>query len=327
MRLVLVEHDGQQLKSASLHGLTVAQQLGGEVMLLVIGCGLDTIANELSKYGASRVLVADDPSLSHELADRYAAVLCQVISEYKVTTLIGSHSTFTKDIMPRAAAILDWPMVSDVISTEVVDGSQTYCRPVHAGNVHAMVVVEGECCALSIRAAAFSKPSAVDTSTPIQPIAVDPGSFSNGTEWISEQRQKSDRPELTEARVVIGGGRPLADSSTFEKLIGELANVLGGAVGATRAAVDAGIAPNDWQIGQTGKVIAPELYFAIGISGAIQHLAGIKDARVIVVINNDPEAPIFQMATYGLVGDLFQCVPELIEELHHCSTNQEHGEN
>src|SRR5262249_361841 len=221
-------------------------------------------------------------------------------------------STFSKDILPRLAAQIDAPMLTDVIAIEKTDDTTSYRRPTYAGSMIATVTLNGERCVLTIRASAFAIPATVHAASEIQILAIDEAALPEGMKFVSREERVSDRPDLTEAKVVIGGGRPLKDKATFDRLVGGLADVLGGAIGATRAAVDTGLAPNDYQIGQTGKVIAPDLYIALGISGAIQHLAGIKDSRVIVAINKDPDAPIFQMATYGLVADIHQAVPELI---------------
>ena len=311
--LVLIEHDRQHVKRPSLHAITLARQLGGEYALLVLGHGLDEIAAALVSYGACAVVVADDPVLAEPLADRYATVIAEAARKLDAKTLLGTSSTFSKDILPRAAALLDAPMVTDVLAIEEKDGSIAYRRPINAGSMLATVKVEGDRRVLTVRATAFEAPAADAAACPIERFAFDAASLPNGMQFISSEQRKSDRPDLTEARVVVSGGRPLKDKETFERLVGGLADALGGAVGATRAAVDAGMAPNDYQIGQTGKIVAPELYIALGISGAIQHLAGIKDSRIIVAINKDPDAPIFQMATYGLVGDLHQIVPQLIE--------------
>jgi electron transfer flavoprotein alpha subunit len=313
--VVLIELDRQQLKRPSLHAITLARQLGGDYALLVLGHGLDEIAASLVSYGATAVVVADDPALAEPLADRYAAVISEVVCKRGAKTLLGSSSTFSKDILPRVAALLEAPMVTDVIALEKIDGANAYQRPINAGSMLATVKVDGELLVLTARATAFEAPIADASQCPVEQFKFDVAGLPNGMEFISREERVSDRPDLTEARVVVSGGRPLKDSETFERLVGGLADALGGAVGATRAAVDAGMAPNDYQIGQTGKVVAPELYIAIGISGAIQHLAGIKDSRIIVAINKDPEAPIFQMATYGLVGDLHQVVPQLIEAI------------
>jgi electron transfer flavoprotein alpha subunit len=313
--LVLIELDRQQVKRPSLHAITLARQLGGDYALLVLGHDLDKVAPALVSYGASAVIVADDRALAEPLADRYAVVIAEAARKKGAKTLVGSSSTFSKDVLPRAAALLDAPMVTDVLALEEVNGATAYRRPINAGSMLATVKVEGDVCVLTARATAFEAPSADAAPCRVERLEFDAATLPCGMQFISREQRVSDRPDLTEARVVVSGGRPLKDSETFERLIGGLADVLGGAVGATRAAVDSGMVPNDSQIGQTGKVVAPELYVAIGVSGAIQHLAGIKDSRVIVAINKDPDAPIFQMATYGLVGDLHQIVPQLIEAI------------
>jgi electron transfer flavoprotein alpha subunit len=215
--------------------------------------------------------------------------------------------------LPRIAALFDAPMVSDVLAIEQTDGSTAYRRPINAGSMLATVTLESDRRVLTVRATAFEAPVPNAAPCPLERFEFDAATLPDGIEFISREERKSGRPDLTEARVVVCGGRPLKDTETFERLVGGLADALGGAIGATRAAVDAGMVPNDYQVGQTGKIIAPELYVGMGISGAIQHLAGIKDSRIIVAINKDPDAPIFQMATYGLVGDLHQLVPQLIE--------------
>ena len=313
--LILIEHDRQQVKRPSLHAITLARELGGDYALLVLGHGLEGIAASLVSYGASAVVVADDPALAEPLADRYAAVIGEVAQKCGAKTVIGTSSTFSKDVLPRVAALLDAPMVTDVLAIEEKDGSIAYRRPINAGSMFAMVNLEGDRRVLTVRATAFEPPAADTAPCPIKRFDFDPASLPNGIQFISREERKSDRPDLAEARVVVSGGRPLKDKETFERLVGGLADALGGAIGATRAAVDAGMAPNDYQIGQTGKIVAPELYIALGISGAIQHLAGIKDSRIIVAINKDPDAPIFQMATYALVGDVYQIVPQLIESI------------
>jgi electron transfer flavoprotein alpha subunit len=313
--LVLIEHDRHCVKRASLRGITLARQLGGEYALLVLGHGIDEIAASLVSYGASAVVVADDPALSEPLADRYAAVIVEAVRKRDLRTVVGTSSTFSKDVLPRAAALLDVPMVTDVLAIEEMPGSTLYRRPVNAGSMFATVKLESNRRVLTARATAFETPAADAAACPIERFEFDVASLPKGMEFISREQRISGRPDLTEAAVVVCGGRPMKDKETFERLVGGLADALGGAVGATRAAVDAGMAPNDYQVGQTGKVIAPQLYIGIGISGAIQHLAGIKDSRVIVAINKDPDAPIFQVATYGLVGDLHQIVPQFIDAL------------
>jgi electron transfer flavoprotein alpha subunit len=313
--LILIEHDRRQVKGPSLHAVTAVRQLGGDYAFLLLGSDLDEMAKSLTTYGASAVLLAEAVALAEPLADRYASVIADAFQKVGASTLIATSSTFSKDILPRVAALLDAPMLSDVLAIEENEGALSYRRPISAGSMLATVQLQGDKRVLTIRAAAFEAPPREASSSPVENLTVDPASLPNGMQFISREERVSDRPDLTEARVVIGGGRPLKDKETFDRLVGGLADTLGGAIGATRAAVDTGLAPNDYQIGQTGKVIAPELYIALGISGAIQHLAGIKDSRVIVAINKDPDAPIFQMATYGLVGDLHQLVPQLIEAI------------
>ena len=313
--LILVEHDRRQVKRPSLHAITAARQLDNDFALLLLGHGVEEMANSLATYGASAVLVADDPALEEPLADRYAAVIADPFQKTGATTLLGTSSTFSKDILPRAAALLDAPMLTDVLAIENNNGAISYRRPISAGSLLATVQLAGARRVLSIRASAFAAPARDAPPCPIERLEFDAASLPDGMQFVSREERISDRPDLTEARVVVGGGRPLKDKETFDRLVGGLADVLGGTIGATRAAVDTGLAPNDYQIGQTGKVIAPDLYIALGISGAIQHLAGIKDSRIIVAINKDPDAPIFQMATYGLVGDLHQIVPQLIESI------------
>lgn len=309
--LILIELDAGKVKRASLNAITLAQQLGGDYALLVLGHGLDETASSLTGFGASAVLVADDAALAEPTADRYAAVIVEALKHSGAQTLLASSSTFSKDILPRAAALLDAPMLTDVLGVE----GPAFRRPINAGSDLALVQLEGDRRVLTARATAFAAPGDVAEKSLIEKFDVAAVSLPNDTKFISREERKSDRPDLGEARVVIAGGRPLKDKETFERLVGGLADALGGAIGATRAAVDSGMVPNDYQIGQTGKIVAPELYIGLGISGAIQHLAGIKDSRVIVAINKDADAPIFQMATYGLVGDLHELVPTLIEAL------------
>ena len=313
--LVLIEHDHQQVKRSSLNAITAARQFDGGFALLVVGHELDVIAESLASYGASVVLVADDSALAEPLADRYAQVVAEAARNSGATTILGTSSTFSKDVLPRAAALLDAPMLTDVTAIERMDGTVCYRRPINAGSMFATVTLEGDRRVLTVRATAFEAPGPTAAVSSVSRLRLQGASLPKGMQFISREQRKSDRPDLADARVVVSGGRPLKDGKTFEQLVGGLADSLGGAIGATRAAVDAGMAPNDCQIGQTGKVVAPELYIALGISGAIQHLAGIKDSRIIVAINKDPDAPIFQMATYGLVGDLHQIVPQLIEAI------------
>jgi electron transfer flavoprotein alpha subunit len=316
MTIILVEHDRGQLKRTSLNAISLARQLGGDFALLVLGNSLESLGESLAKFGAKAVLLAEHPALAHPLADRYARVVADAATSRGASAVVGCSSTFTKDVLPRVAALLDSPMLTDVLGVQQTNGDILFQRPMQAGNVIATVKLDSPLRILSVRATAFSAPAPQTERSPIEKIAVDPARLSTGSEFISrEQRDTGHRPELTEAAVVVSGGRPLKDKATFDRLIGGLADTLHGAVAATRAAVDAGIAPNDLQVGQTGKIIAPQLYIAVGVSGAIQHLAGVKDSRVIVAINKDADCPMFRAATYGLVGDLHQIVPQLIDAL------------
>ncbi|HLV79873.1 MAG TPA: FAD-binding protein, partial [Chthonomonadaceae bacterium] len=220
-----------------------------------------------------------------------------------------------RDVLPRIAALLDLPMLSDVLHVEKAGEHMVFRRPMYAGNILATVQIAGDRGVFSARGTAFGKPQPRDSQSPVETLSIDAAALPQGTTWIGMDAVEQKRPELTTARVVVSGGRPLRDAQTFEQILGGLADKLGGAVGATRAAVDSGIAPNELQVGQTGKVVAPDLYIAAGVSGSVQHLAGMKDSKVIVAINTDPDAPIFNVADYGLVADLFQAVPELTAKL------------
>jgi electron transfer flavoprotein alpha subunit len=319
--LVLAEQKHGKLQPATLHAVTAAKQLGGPVTVLVAGKGVAEVASLASTVeGVEKVLVADDASLEHGLAEPTAALLAQIQSKRNFSHLIAPSTTFGRNILPRAAALLDIQAVADIIEIQDKD---TYVRPIYAGNALATVKAlgEGKTRCLTVRPTAFSAAVVSTDSSSSSPIeAVDSEELdaakaeAGNSEWVSETAAVSERPELSQAKVVVSGGRALKNKENFVA-IERLADLLGGAVGASRAAVDAGYAPNDLQVGQTGKVVAPELYIAIGISGAIQHVAGMKDSKVIVSINSDGEAPIFQVSDYGLVGDLFKILPELEEEL------------
>ncbi len=313
--LILVEHDGQAPKSRGLEAVTFAKALGRDYVFLVIGSGVESVARALVGYGAKEILVADDDALAHPLADRYAAIVETAAKELSVNTVAATSSTFAKDILPRTAALIDAPMMSDVTDVEAVEGGYVVGRLICAGTLITKEKVVSERCVFTNRPSDFDAPEASDGESPIRSLDWDASAIPAGTELVSKSEKTSNRPELTEASIIASGGRPLKDRETFEKHIGALADALGAAVGTTRAAVDAGIAPNDWQVGQTGKVVSPDLYIGVALSGSVQHMAGMKDSKVIVAINNDPEAPIFKVATYGLVADLFDAVPELIETL------------
>lgn len=308
--LVVAEHDNKTLKPSTHSTVQAGLQLAGDVVILVTGKNCSSVAEEAAKLkGVSKVLICDQSCLEHQLAESVAQVLQSIGSEY--SHILAPASTFGKNCLPRAAALLDMGQVSDVIS---IENPTTFLRPIYAGNAIATVETSDPIKLLTIRPTAFEAATALaDTPCPIE--ALD-GSLAEQSlsEFVSLAENKSSRPDLTSAKIVVSGGRGFQNGDNF-KMLEKLADKLGAAIGASRAAVDAGYVPNDYQVGQTGKVVAPDLYIAIGISGAIQHLAGMKDSKVIVAINKDPEAPIFNVADYGLVGDLFEVVPQLTEAL------------
>jgi len=306
--LLVAEHDDKTLNGATAKALTAAKGLGGDVHVLVAGANCKPVAQEAAKLdGVAKVLLADTPLYANRLAEPMAALIVQLAPNYDA--IVAPATTSGKNFMPRAAALLDVMQISEIIKVVAPD---TFERPIYAGNAIETVQSSDKKKIITVRTASF-QPAGAGGNAPIEDVApaADPGISS----FVGEELSKSDRPELTAARVIVSGGRALASKENFAKYIEPVADKLGAAVGASRAAVDAGYAPNDWQVGQTGKVVAPELYVAVGISGAIQHLAGMKDSKVIVAINKDEEAPIFQVADYGLVGDLFQLLPELEKEL------------
>jgi electron transfer flavoprotein alpha subunit len=302
--LVIAEHDHVNLKPSTLAAAGAAQKIGGDIHVLVAGLGCDGAAQAASKIaGISKVLKADDASLAHSLAENVAPVILGIAKNY--THILAPATTVGKNILPRVAALLDVQQISEI--SAVID-ADTFERPVYAGNAIATVKSKDTIKVITVRGTNFEAAKADGGSAAIENLAV---SGNAGTsKFVSQELTKSERPELTAARVVVSGGRGMASKDNFA-IVEKFADKLGGAVGASRAAVDAGFAPNDYQVGQTGKVVAPDLYIAIGISGAIQHLAGMKDSKIIVAINKDADAPIFQVADYGLVGDLFQIIPEL----------------
>jgi len=320
--LIVAEHDGVQPRQATLSAVAFARELagktGGDYALLVLGHDVAPVAEALRAYGAARVRVADAPMLAGQAADRAAVVVAEAARAEGAAWVVAASSTFSKDLLPRAAALLDAGMLTDVLAVEGdASDALVFRRPLYAGNAIGAVRLTGPVRVLTVRATAYAPVSAVGGASPVEPLPVDDARLPTGMEYVGLEgaSHASARPELTEARVVVTGGRPTKDAETFERLVGGLADLLGGAAGATRAAVDSGIAPNDLQVGQTGKIVAPELYLALGVSGAIQHLAGMKDAKVVVAINKDPDAPIFDVADYGLVADIHQAVPELIAEI------------
>jgi len=306
--LVLVEHDGKSIKDATLATVTAASKLG-EVHALVAGSNADAVAQAAAKIaGVSKVYIANAPSLEHQLAEAVAPVAAKLMDNHDA--FVAPATTTGKNIAPRVAALLDVMQITDILSVEDAD---TFTRPIYAGNAIATVKSKDAKKVITVRTTAFEKAAADGGSAQIEQVDAsgDPGTSS----FVSLDASESERPELTSAKVIVSGGRAFGSSEQFHALLDPLADKLGAAVGASRAAVDAGYAPNDYQVGQTGKIVAPEVYVAIGISGAIQHLAGMKDSKVIVAINKDEEAPIFQVADIGLVGDLFKIVPELTEKL------------
>ncbi|MCM8557870.1 electron transfer flavoprotein subunit alpha/FixB family protein [Sphingomicrobium sediminis] len=306
--LVLVEHDGKVVKDATLSTVTAAAKLG-EVHLLVAGSNVGAVAEAAAKIdGVGKVHVADAAHLEHQLAEDVAPIIIDQMGHHDA--FLAPATTTGKNVAPRVAAKLDVAQVSDIISVESED---TFTRPIYAGNAIATVQSSDAKKVITVRGTAFDKAAAEGGSGAIETI--DAGADSPKSSFVSAELSEGDRPELTSAGVIVSGGRAFGSSDDFHKLLDPLADKLGAAVGASRAAVDAGYAPNDYQVGQTGKIVAPEVYIAIGISGAIQHLAGMKDSKVIVAINKDEEAPIFQVADIGLVADLFQAVPELTEKL------------
>ncbi|MCS7272591.1 MAG: electron transfer flavoprotein subunit alpha/FixB family protein [Fimbriimonadales bacterium] len=312
--LVVAETNGERVLEKTLPAIAFAQQKASDgFTILAIGNDLQG-AEALAGYGAQVVLAVNHPALAKPLAERYAPVIAHYAQQLGVDAVVATTSTFSRDVLARVAGMLDAPMLSDIITLERTNGKLVAKRPIYSANLIGTFEVEGTPVVITVRGPAWGKPEPKDNTSPVQ-AAEAPADIPTRSEWLSLRSSGGGRPDLTQARVVVSGGRPLKDPETFERYIGGLADVLGGAAGATRAAVDAGIAPNELQVGQTGKTVAPELYIAVGISGSVQHLAGMKDSKVIVAINIDPEAPIFQVADYGLVADLYQAVPELIELL------------
>jgi len=306
--LVWVEHDGKAVKDATLAVVTAASQLG-EVHLLVAGQGVDGVAAEAARIaGAGTVHVADDAAYAHALAENVAPLIVELMASHDAVLFPATSNG--KNIAPRVAALLDVMQMSDILSVESAD---TFTRPIYAGNAIATVQTKDAKKVITVRGTAFEKAATSGGSATIEKVA------STGDKGLStfagSEIAKSERPELTSAKIIVSGGRALQNSENFHTIIEPLADKLGAGVGASRAAVDAGYVPNDYQVGQTGKIVAPEVYIAIGISGAIQHLAGMKDSKTIIAINKDEDAPIFQVADIGLVGDLFKIVPELTSKL------------
>ena len=306
--LLIAEHDNQSLKSATRNAVTAATKIGGEIHALVAGSGCRAAAEAMAKVpGITKVLLADAPELDHGLPENLALLIADLGKS--ASHIVAAATSIGKSTMPRVAALLDVQQLSEILSVESPD---TFTRPIYAGNAIATVQSSDAIKVITVRGTAFDPAPAEGGSAPIETVA------SKGdtglSKFIGQELSKSERPELTSARRVISGGRGMQSGDNF-KLLEAVADKINAAIGASRAAVDAGFVPNDYQVGQTGKIVAPDLYIAVGISGAIQHLAGMKDSKVIVAINKDAEAPIFQVADYGLVGDLFKVLPELADEL------------
>lgn len=302
--LVIAEHDNQSLKGATLNAMTAASKIGGDVHIAVIGANLGAVAQAAASVaGVSKVLTFDDAALAEQTSEAVAAQILSVANQY--SHIVAAASSMAKSVLPRVAAKLDVAQVSEIV--EVVS-ADTFVRPIYAGNVMATVQSSDAVKVITVRTTGFDAAAATGGTASVDAQAVQ--AVANGTTFISREMAKSDRPELATAKVVVSGGRGLGSAENF-KIIEALADKLGAGLGASRAAVDAGYVNNDLQVGQTGKIVAPQLYVAVGISGAIQHLAGMKDSKVIVAINKDADAPIFQVADYGIVGDLFEIVPQL----------------
>jgi electron transfer flavoprotein alpha subunit len=306
--LVLAEHDGKAVRKATLNTVAAAQKIGGDVHVLVAGQDCAEAARAAAAIpGVARVLHADAAPLAEELAENVASLIVSLAKNY--SHVLAPATSAGKNILPRAAALLDCQQISEIIAVESPD---TFVRPIYAGNALATVKSSDPIKVITVRTTAFDAAAASGGSAAVESVVAP--ADSGLSSFIGREVAKSERPELTSARAVVSGGRGMGSGDNF-KILEPLADRLKAAMGASRAAVDAGFVPNDWQVGQTGKIVAPDLYVAVGISGAIQHLAGMKDSRVIVAINKDEEAPIFQVADYGIVGDLFQVVPMLVDEL------------
>jgi electron transfer flavoprotein alpha subunit len=315
--LVVAEHTSNAVRAGSRSALTfaraVADETAGDVQCLLLGHEVQQAAHAAARLAP--VLVADSAALAHPVADRYARVIADVARSRHFELLAAAATTFAKDIVGRAAGLLGGAMAGDVVGHEFQAGQLLLRRPMFAGNLLATVALTGSPQIVTVRPSAYAPAAPADTPFAIEALALDEAALPNQIQYEGLETRATGRPDLTEARVVVTGGRAIQSAAEYEALVGTLADRLGGATGCTRALVDAGIAPNELQVGQTGKVVAPELYIALGVSGAVQHLAGMKNARVIVAINNDANAPIFDVANYGLVADVRQVVPELIQKL------------
>lgn len=302
--LLLAEHENNRLNPALYQAVTAAQFWQGEVEVLLLGENTQELAKEVASIsGVNKVLQANAAQFTHVLAEDAAKLVQRIASDYQV--ILAAHSSFSRNILPRVAALLDVAMISDVLS---IQSDNTYVRSIYAGNIHATIQSDDAIQVLTIHGSHFT---AAEKNGHAEIVNIEASPATDKTHWVSEYRNLSDRPALNAAHIVVSGGRSLGSAEKFNEILSPLATKLGAALGATRAAVDAGYAPNDIQVGQTGVVVAPELYIAVGVSGAIQHTYGMKDSKIVVAINQDPDAPIFQIADYGLVTDLFEAVPAL----------------
>ena len=314
--IVFAEHHGGHFPKTTLiainAGLEMARKRSGNCIAVVAGDKVDELAAEAAKYGVSKVIALEDARLAHYLADAGAQALSALAKSTGAETVLAAATAMGKDLMPRIAARLDAPMASEIIS---INDDGTMVRPMYAGNALATVELDGPVRVVTVRGTAFDAAAPSGNAAPVEKVKAELDSASLKMEFVGFNEIKSDRPQLTEARIIVSGGRGLKSGENFKTVLEPLVDEIGAAMGASRAAVDAGFVPNDLQVGQTGKVVAPELYVAVGISGAIQHLAGMKDSKTIVAINKDEEAPIFSVADFGLVADLFKAVPEMTEEV------------
>ncbi|HXX66588.1 MAG TPA: electron transfer flavoprotein subunit alpha/FixB family protein [Polyangiaceae bacterium] len=312
--LVVAELQGEVVRNATYSAITLAKRLNGPFAIVAFGSRSRAAAEALVSYGAEKVLIVDDAAVDQYVCERYAPSIATITRNGGFDTVVVTATAFGKDLAPRLAARLDAGYAADISAVEVTDGKRTYCRPIYAGNAYAWLEIDSPIHVVSVRQTEFApaQPSGAKSTVDVVPLAPSEPAGAR-IEFIRAEVGKSERPDLGEARVVVSGGRALKEQ--FSQVLEPLADALGAAIGASRAACDAGFAPPELQVGQTGRTVAPQLYFAIGISGAIQHIAGMKGSKVIVAINKDPDAPIFQIADYGLVQDLFVAVPELVKEL------------
>ena len=315
--LVVLEHDQQQLRPGSLSAIgfanDLARQAGAEVLCLLLGDAIEPLAQQAAQFAP--VLAASSPLLADPLADRHAHVIADVASNRQVDLVVAASSTYSRDVVSRAGGVLGGGMASDIVAHSWTDGRLEMKRPMYAGAILATVVLQSSPQVVTVRPSAYPAAEPLATAGEITPLVVDDASLPSHASYDRLESKPSHRPDVTEASVVVSGGRAIRNSDDFERLVGGLADCLGGATGSSRALVDAGITRNELQVGQTGKIVSPDLYLALGISGAVQHLAGMKNSKRIVAINSDPDAPIFEVADYGLVADIYEVVPDLTSKL------------